>query len=139
MAEDPPDPASEITSDVSFEAGFDRPYLPTKAEVYSALVAAEGNVAKAARELKATRRHVADIIGKTPEIAALLEDLREGVVDASEDNIYADVKKGDQSASRFVLQTIGKKRGWAQGVEGTGKNGAVEVTIRTFAEEAPSA
>lgn len=130
MAEDLSDPASDIYVD----AGFQKPARPTKAEVYAAVVEAEGNKSKAARELKTTRRIVSDICDATPEIVALLSDFRDGLIDHSEDNIFADVKKGDQGASRFVLGTIGAERGWAQGVKGSGKNGAITVEITTFSE-----
>lgn len=113
---------------------FKPPARPTRSEIYLALVETKGNLAKAARDLHSTRKYVMGMAADTPEIVALLEDLREGVVDQAEDNIFADVEKGDQSASRFVASTLGKKRGWSPGVEGNGKNGAIVVEIRQFTE-----
>lgn len=111
---------------------FLKPARPTRAEIYEALIASKGNINAAVRELGSDRRWVNQTITSTPELVALLDDIREGTIDTAEQNIFADVEKGDQSASRFVVSTIGKKRGWNPGVEGSGKNGAIVVEIREF-------
>lgn len=134
MAEDVPGVADDQLEAPIFA---DNP-TPSKAEIYHALVEFSGNVAAVSRSFGCRRSKIAMIIDTTPELVALKAEFYEEAVDASEDNIFADVKKGDQSASRFVLGTLGKKRGWAQGVEGTGKDGAMTVTIMKFTEEPQS-
>jgi hypothetical protein len=66
----------------------------------------------------------------------LVEDLRETLVDKAEHNIATAVDKGDDAMSRFVASTIGKGRGWSQGVSGE-KGGPLEVVIRKLGD-APS-
>lgn len=111
---------------------FLKPARPTRAEIYEALIASNGNISGATRELGSSRLYVMNTINSTPELVALLDELREGSIDKAEQNIFADVEKGDQSASRFVVSTIGKKRGWNPGVDGGGKNGAIVVEIKNF-------
>lgn len=123
------DVASEVVSE---GLEFLAPARPKRAEIYEALIAAQGNISMVVRELGSTRKYVIETINSTPELVALLEDIREAHIDNSEQNIFADVAKGDQSASRFVVSTLGKKRGWSPGVEGSGKNGAIVVEIKNF-------
>lgn len=106
---------------------------PTKGEVYKALLDAKGNISAAARSLGRFRSAIKRIIDSTPELVALLEDIREEHVDRAEFNIFADVEKGDAAQSRFVAQTLGKARGWSMGVSGLGKDGAITVEITSFA------
>lgn len=103
--------------------------------IYHALLEADCNISKAARALEVSPGKLRDRIVNIPAFALLLRDKREGVLDKAEDNIFADVEKGDQTASRFVLQTVGKERGYVQGVAGTGKGGEIEVSIRTFSKD----
>jgi len=102
--------------------------------IYHALCDAKGNIAAAARALEVNRSGLAKRIEGCPGLMLLINDYRQSVVDKAEENVYADVEKGDQTASRFILQTLGKDRGFTTGVAGQGKNGEIEVTIRTFAE-----
>lgn len=108
-----------------------------RGEAYAALIAANGNVAAASRVLGVTRTKLQTLIDRTPAFVALVAELRDEIIDHAEDNIYADVKRGDQTASRFVVQTIGKSRGWSTGVVGTGKDGSIVVEVRKLAEETP--
>lgn len=108
---------------------------PSKAEVYEALIRNKGNLAATMRDLGCRRQVLNDIINSTPAISVLRDELREAMVDKGEENIFADVERGDQVASRFVVQTLGKKRGWATAVEGTGKDGAITVEITRFTEQ----
>lgn len=100
---------------------FEEQARPSKGDLYTYLSGNRGNISEAARHFGQRRATIKDMINTTPELVALMEDLSEGQVDKAEDNIFADNEKGDQGASKFILQTKGKKRGWAMGVEGTGK------------------
>lgn len=107
---------------------------PSRVMVYEAIIACKGNISKVCETLHSRRVIINDIINSTPAIAALRDEFREAIIDRSEDNLFADVEKGDNSTSRFIVQSLGKHRGWAQGVEGTGKNGAITVEITRFEE-----
>ncbi len=115
-------------------------YLPhsndprvTDAQIYEALIATEGNKSKAARDLGMSRKRLVERAERIPALVALMEDLREDILDTAEDNVFADVRKNDPTANRFVLSTLGKTRGWSQGVAGSGKDGEIVVQINRLA------
>jgi hypothetical protein len=115
-------------------------YLPgsqdpkvTDGEIYEQLIASDGNKAHAARELHMSRSRLSARIDRSVVLTSLLNDMVEGIVDQAEQNVYADVRKNDATANRFVLTTRGKSRGWASGVEGTGKGGEIVVQINRLA------
>lgn len=110
----------------------------TLGDIYSALVEARGNRSEAARNLGIRRPILSAKIDANPTLLALCQDLRESITDKAETNIFNEVERGDQSASRFVLSTLGKDRGYVQSVAGQGKNGEIEISIRTFAPEPPN-
>jgi hypothetical protein len=116
-------------------------YLPGSAapklsnsDVYEQLVASEGNVSHAAKQLGVSRTWLQNKIDRNVVLAAMMNDRREGIVDQAEQNVFADVLKNDPTANRFVLQTIGKHRGWASGVAGIGKGGEIVVQINKLAQ-----
>lgn len=111
------------------------PRVPvTSAQIYEALSASNGNISASARAVGLTRTNFVARVQKSPALMALLEDLRETIVDKAEQNQYAEVLAGDAAASRFILQTLGKNRGYSTGVAGTGKDGAIVVEIKSFTE-----
>jgi ribosome maturation protein Sdo1 len=95
----------------------------TEDEIIKALSEARGNVTAAARSLDRARKTIEVRIKGSPVLMAHVAQLREEIIDKAEENIYNDVEKGDQAASKFVLQTIGKDRGFVSRVESTGKDG----------------
>jgi hypothetical protein len=99
------------------------------AAVYSQLEASAGNISSAARELGVSRRWLQGRIDKVPALNALVQDYREEIVDIAQDNVFADVRRNDPTANRFVLQTLGRSRGFGNVVEGNGKNGEIVVNI----------
>lgn len=99
--------------------------------IYTVLVEVRGNLSRAAAELGLRRGVLKERVDRSPILVSLLQDLRQGIVDKSEDNIFLAVERGDEPMSRFVASTLGKDRGWSQGV--VGKNGgAIEIVIRDF-------
>lgn len=105
----------------------------TLGEIYEQLIASRGNLTDCARELGVSRTRLKVRIEGNPTLVATLEELTEGVLDKAEQNVFDGVMRGDAADSRFVLQTKGKERGWAQGVAGTGKNGEIVVQINRLA------
>lgn len=102
-------------------------------DVAAALVRSEGNISKAARDLSIRRSSLKTRIDTHPELQVLLMDLRDEIIDVAEDNVFKDVKAGDGGASRFVLSTIGKERGWVTRQENANKE-PIEITVRNFSD-----
>lgn len=108
----------------------------TGAQILDALEENMGNLTMAARDLGMARSALKTRIDNNPELRLALDDLREGVVDVAETNMFKRVYGGaDPGAERFVLSTLGKSRGYTQSVAGTGKDGDIVVTIKKFGED----
>lgn len=82
------------------------------AEIELFLIEELGNISACAKRMQVTRSALADKIARTPELQRAKGDLVQSVLDKAEKNIFSDVEAGDQTASKFVLQTIGKDRGY---------------------------
>lgn len=107
----------------------------TASDIYEQLVKSEGNMTHAASALGVSRSWLQQKIAGNVTLTAMMQDRREAVVDQAETNVFADVMKNDPTANRFVLQTIGKSRGWSSGVAGSGKDGEIVVVINKLSEE----
>ena len=94
-----------------------------KAEVIQAMVACEGLPRPATVMLNTTRRKLLDFIQQDPELVELQNELREGVLDDVENVVIKSAKDGDGANGRFILQTLGKERGFTTRTENTGKDG----------------
>lgn len=123
---------------------FEPDYLPgsqdqkvTDAEIYEMLIQQDGNISATARALVMSRRRCKERIDRSPVLTALLIDSTEEIVDIAAGNVFADVRKNDPTANRFVLSTIGKERGFSTGVAGTGKNGEIVVQINRLSDGKP--
>lgn len=105
-------------------------------EIWDALVASGGNIGAAARALGLPRYKVQERIDRNVDLQRLLSDMREEVVDSAESNHFIRAKSGaDPAAERFVLQTLGKHRGWNSAVGGMNGSGDIVVTIKKFSED----
>lgn len=98
------------------------------------LRASRGNITKAGQSLTDAghpirRATLKNRIDKSVALREILTELRDEVLDQAETNVFDDVFAKDSGASRFVLSTLGKDRGWVTRVENENKK-PIEVTIR---------
>ena len=115
---------------------FNQPKV-TNADIWEALEQSEGNIGVAARALGLSRTRLQERIDRNPDLITLLSDMREEVVDVAETNTLKRAKSGaDPIAEKFVLQTLGKRRGWNTAAGGMNGSGDITVTITKFAEGA---
>jgi len=67
-------------------------------------------------------------IEKTPSAMALYLSEREAIIDLAESRVVKSIAEGNTQDARYILSTIGKKRGYTERHEVTGKDGeAVKV------------
>lgn len=103
-----------------------------------ALYAFKGNVSAIARHLGRRRSVIDEYINTKPDLKVVRDDIRAGSVDKAETNIYDAVEKGDLGASFYILNTLGKDRGYTARSELTGPNGdAIPTTIVFKIDEEP--
>ena len=96
----------------------------TDKDIVDALRDGMGIVTQAARKLKMQRTYIHKRIRDSPELKEALEDIREENIDLAESKLFEMIQKGDKIAIIFFLKCMGKKRGWVERQEMTGKEGA---------------
>lgn len=92
-------------------------------DVAVALIRYDGNVTRVANQLLRSRRAIDTYISRDTALSDLKEDLYDMFVDGAEEKAKALTRAGDIGLLKFVLQTLGKKRGYVTRVEATGKDG----------------
>lgn len=104
-------------------------------EVAVALLHTNGNLSRAGHLLNRSRRSLEGFITRNPGLLLLQEDIVATKVDAIEQGQFAKALGGDPLAERFILQTLGKERGFSTRAEVTGKNGGV-INVNISGEDA---
>ena len=94
-----------------------------KPDVAAAIYKTEGNYTKMALLLGRRRGAIRDYILSNPELFEMMKEVRESVLDEIEDNVINQARRGDAQQARFILQTIGKDRGYTTRAESTGADG----------------
>ena len=92
-------------------------------DVAVALIRHDGNVTRVANQLLRSRRAIDTYISRDIALVDLKEDLYDMFVDDAEEKAKALTRAGDIGLLKFMLQTLGKKRGYVTRVEATGKDG----------------
>ena len=95
----------------------------TDDQVIEALRGSMGIVTQAARKLKMQRTYLHKRIRESLVLKEALEDVREENLDLAESKLFEMIQKGDKIAIIFFLKCLGKKRGWVERQEVTGKEG----------------
>lgn len=96
-------------------------------EVRTALWMNRGNIHKAAELLKISSQRLRRFVNNNEYLKSEQEEAREVLKDLAEENVYDALtdeqdKGRKDSMSRFVLQTIGKDRGFGTGASGINVN-----------------
>ena len=89
----------------------------TKTEVIEAIQNYDGIVSEVARSLKMTPEAIRLRIKKHPELQAAQMEAREALVDKAESQLRKAVDSGAAWATKFVLETWGKSRGFTKLIE----------------------
>ena len=84
----------------------------TAKEYIKALEKSGGLVAPAARRLGVTRAAVYAMARSHPTVKAAMDDARADILDLCESNIFQAVTKGNLNMSTYLLDRLGKDRGY---------------------------
>lgn len=82
-----------------------------------AIQAAGGVITETARALDVSRSTVYNWLEKHPELREYVKIERDGLVDRAELNIAIAVNAGDVDVSKFVLERLGRNRGWTKQID----------------------
>lgn len=86
--------------------------LNYKSVVY-ALDTAKGNVSKASDLLECRPKTLRSYIARHKELQDIIADYQERVLDLAQEIIFKEVECGDYASARYVLDTLGKDRGFS--------------------------
>lgn len=103
-----------------------------KSDVLEAIKGSNGIVSNVCKRLKCDWHTADNFIKKWPETLQALDDERESYLDLTESECINRIKAGDGQMIRFVLATLGKRRGY--GTEETpadtaGDDTAVNISV----------
>jgi hypothetical protein len=82
-----------------------------------------GNISKACLELGITRKTMYSWAEKNADFREALDEVKDKLLDDAEELYRNAVQKGDLEAAKFILRTIGRKRGYGDKVEVAGDGG----------------
>lgn len=91
--------------------------LPTNDEIAVALKKYHGIIGRAAYELGMERATVSLRISHSEMLQEVMKACREDIADMAESGLVGNLKRGDMSAVKYVLTTLGKARGYTERIE----------------------
>lgn len=87
--------------------------LPSARKVLAALIRSEGRLSEAAVALKCKVQTIAKIIDENPDIVEELQTCHNALYEEALDSAKELVEMRDRSMTKFVLEALGEKRGFA--------------------------
>lgn len=106
----------------------------TVADVIAQLEKSRGNLSAAAKALKISRMTIYRMSERHASVQEALDEAREQMLDEAESVLYDKVLAGETVELLFFLKTQGKKRGYVERIEQTGKDGQPIQTITRYAQ-----
>lgn len=119
-----------------FVEGYDLETCPTardpegailSLDVAVALLKLDGHIAAVAQQLGRSRRVIDTFIQRDLNLSELLEDIQETFLDDAEAKARALARSGDGGVLKYMLSTLGKKRGYVTRTETMLPNGGMTV------------
>ena len=101
-------------------------------QTLEAIKGSAGIISTIAKRLEVDWHTAESYIKKYPTALDAFQDEREGILDMAEAAIFTAIKQGDTGSAKWILSTIGRKRGFTEkqeiGLTGT-DGGPVEIAI----------
>ena len=89
----------------------------TEKKTLEAIKGSAGIISTIAKRLDMSWHGTEDRIKKYPAALKAFTDEREGILDMAEATILTAIKQGDTGSAKWLLSTIGKKRGFTEKIE----------------------
>lgn len=106
----------------------------TEREILDAVVRAHGVIAVLARILGLKRHQTESLIKKYPSVKRAVAEERENLVDLAECRLFEATNYGEEWAVKFVLQCLGKNRGWTKEISPAENKGKILEAINKMTE-----
>jgi len=116
--------AKKVKKKKKVDGGLQKqPGCATIEDVEEAIKKAGGFISIAARTLGVTRQAIWKRVKKSARLKEAIDDIEEKYLDLAESELVKAIDGGERWAITFYLRTKGKKRGYVEGQELTGKEG----------------
>lgn len=89
-----------------------------------------GNVSESSKEVGIDRNTYYNWLKSDPKFAAEIDNIAESCIDFAESQLFKQISEGNSTSTIFYLKTKGKKRGYVETTEITGKDGKDLVPAR---------
>ena len=89
----------------------------TKTRFLKAVQGTGGILTMVAQKLSCSRATVYNFINKNPDMQKAIDQEREQILDAAQHNVYSRIQNNDWDATRYLLNTLGKQRGFTTSME----------------------
>lgn len=89
-----------------------------------------GNITESSREIGIDRNTYYNWCKSDPKFAAEIDNIAESCIDFAESQLFKQISEGNSTSTIFYLKTKGKKRGYVETTEITGKDGKDLVPAR---------
>ena len=89
----------------------------TKARFLKAVEGTGGILTMIAQKLNCSRGTVYIFINRNPDMQKIIDQEREKILDVAQHNVYSRINSGDWDATRYLLNTLGKQRGFTTSME----------------------
>ena len=86
----------------------------TEEQIAAALMKTRGNMAAAGRRLNVTRATISQRVKASPALQNIKVEALEAVLDQAEDNLIVAVNRREEWATKYILDTQGKGRGYTR-------------------------
>lgn len=89
-----------------------------------------GNITESSKEVGIDRGTYYNWLKSDPKFAAEIDNIAESCIDFAESQLFKQISEGNSTSTIFYLKTKGKKRGYVETTEITGKDGKDLVPAR---------
>lgn len=105
-------------------------------QIEDALTKTAGNISQAAKALGVNRNTLYNRINKSAQLATVLQNTREELVDIAESALRREVLNGNMTAIIWTLKAspAAKARGWSERQEVTGADGSA-ITVKVVYDD----
>ncbi len=124
-------PAKKKTEKSAAKTAIDK---STEKQTLAAIKGSAGIISSIAKRLELSWHATEDRIKKYPSTVKAFQDEREAIIDLAESTLFSAIKQGDTGSAKWLLSTIGRKRGFTEKQE-IEISGGISVTISQIDEK----
>lgn len=103
----------------------------TQTALIKAIKGSFGVISTIARKLRCDRKTVYNRLDEWPELKELIAEEREEIIDLAENKLVAKIRAGEKTSIHYVLDTLGKSRGYVKKTQTENTNFEIDLSELT--------